>query len=125
MLDLYKLIYNKINSICNSFADHFPESENKIYPYVEIKFPNITPSQSKLGDLNLLEIDIWDDKSTDITEIETIVTNIDKQLNKLQFIDDNLQVSIYRNIPYRLSLIDPIPHIQRRQLRYIAKVYYK
>ena len=38
---------------------------------------------------------------------------------------DKIQFSITRNTPYRLELPDPLINIQRRQLRYLVKVYYK
>lgn len=127
MLGLYTLINSIIEPICNCYVGHYPEDQDgnttKIYPYVEINFPNSTPNNS-FSENNLLEISIWDDKSTDINEIETITDSIDKQLNKLKFIDSKMLVSIYRNTPHRLQLIDPIAHIQHRQLRYVVKSYY-
>jgi hypothetical protein len=124
MLELYTLIYNMINPICMAFADHYPEEEVKVYPYAEIKFPN-TLINNSYSDSCLLEIDIWDDKSTDITEIEGIADAIHKALNHLQYNDSVMNVSINRNTPYRLVLPDPIIHIQRRQLRYVVTVYNK
>ena len=124
MLDLYTLIYNIINPICPAFADHYPEEETKIYPYVEIKFPNALPNNT-FSDNNLLEVDIWDDKGADIREIETITDSIHEALNRLQYNDMAMNVSINRNTPFRLVLPDPIIHIQRRQLRYVMTVYNK
>ena len=124
MLDLYTLIYSIINPICSAFADHYPEDEEKVYPYVEIKFPNALPNNT-FSDNNLLEIDIWNNKGTDITEIEGIADNIHKTLNRLQVNNTNMNVSINRNTPFRLVLPDPIIHIQRRELRYIVTVYNK
>lgn len=124
MLELYELLSGIIDPICPSFADHYPEDETKVYPYAEIKFPNALPNNS-FSDNNLLEIDIWDDKGTDIREIEGIADAIHKALNRLQYNDAAMYVSINRNTPYRLSLSDPIIHIQRRQLRYVVTVYYK
>ena len=132
MLELYKLLSNIIDPICPSFADHYPEDQldkngqtiPKAYPYVEIKFPNALPNNT-FSDNNLLEVDIWDDKATDIREIEGITDAIHKELNRLQYNDAVMNVSINRNTPHRLVLPDPIIHIQRRQLRYVAKVYYK
>lgn len=124
MMELSTLIYNQINPICNCFVDHYPENENKIFPYVEFKFPNIL-SNNSFSDKPLLEIDIWDDKGTDVREIENITDLIHKALNRLQYNDSVMNVSINRNTPYRLSLPDPILHIQRRQLRYVVTVYYR
>lgn len=127
MVEIYGLLSNIINPICTCYVDHYPEDEQnnvKVYPYVEIKFPNIFPNNT-FSDNNLLEIDIWDNKSTDINEIEAITDAIHKALNRLQHNDSVMNVSINKNIPYRLPLPDQIIHIQRRQLRYIVTVYYK
>lgn len=128
MLDVYSLLANMIEPICPCFVDHYPTDQDgkddKVYPYVEIKFPNILPNNS-FSDNNLLEIDIWDNKDTDITEIEAITDSIHKKLNFFNTNATTFQVNITRNTPYKLELPDPIVNIQRRQLRYLVKVYYK
>lgn len=124
MLNLYNLINSLIEPICPCFTDHWPEDAEKVYPYVEVRVPNALPNNT-FSDNNLLEIDIWDNKATDIRGIEGITAAIHAALNRLQYNDTVMNVSINRNTPCRLSLPDPIIHIQRRQLRYVAKVYYK
>ena len=124
MLKLYALLSNLIEPIAPCYVDHYPELEAKEYPYAEIHFPNVLPNNT-FSDNNLLEVDIWDDKATDIREIEGITTAIHAALNRLQYNDAVMNVSINRNTPYLLNLPDPIIHIQRRQLRYIVTVYYK
>jgi hypothetical protein len=126
MLELYTLIYNIINPICTAFADHFPTEDGtvKVYPYAEIKFPNVLLN-NEFSDKNLLEVDIWDDKDPDIREIEGLADNIHAALNRLQYNDSVMNVSINRNTPYRLVLPDPVLHIQRRELRYEVTVYKK
>jgi len=124
MLKLYALINSLVESICPCFVDHYPEDEEKVYPYAEIRFPNVLPNNS-FSDNNLLEIDIWSDKGTDINGIEGIADSVNLALNRLQYNDASMYVSINKNKPYRLSLPDPIVHIQRRQLRYVCTVYYK
>ena len=86
--------------------------------------PTFLPNNS-YSDNNQLEINILDDKATDIREIEHITDAIHLVLNRLQYNDSKLQVSINRDTPYRLSLPDPITHIQRRKLRYVVTVYEK
>lgn len=128
MLEVYTLLSSIIEPICSCYVGHYPTDQNgetvKSYPYVEIKFPNVLPNNI-FSDNNLLEVDIWDNKDTDINEIETITDAIHKALNRYHYIDTVMQVSINRNNPYRLLLPDPILNIQRRQLRYSVKVYYK
>ena len=128
MIDIYSFLANKIEPICPCWVGHYPTDQNgednKAYPYVEINFRNILPNNT-FSDNNLLEVDIWDDKDTDINEIETIADSIHNELNFFNVNTDTFQLSISRNNPYRLVLPDPSPKIQRRQLRYIVKVYKK
>lgn len=122
MTNLYTLINDQIEHICDTFVDHYPEEEDKIYPYTEIKFTNIVPNNS-FSDNNLLEINIYNDKGTDIRDIEGLTDAINLALNRFQYNDSEMNVSINKNTPYRLSLSDPKTHIQRRQLRYIVTSY--
>jgi hypothetical protein len=124
MLKLYELLSGIIEPMVPCFVGGYPTKKEKIYPYAEIKFPNILPNNS-YSDINLLEVDIWNNKDTDIREIEGIADLIHAELNRYHYIDDYMQVSINRNNPYRLELLDPQIGIQRRQLRYTVKVYYK
>lgn len=123
MLALYELLSGIIEPICPCFVGHYPTKEKKVYPYVEIKVPNILPNNS-FSDNNLLQVDIWDDKDTDIRDIERITGLIHKELNRYHHINDVMQLRINRDRPYRLELIDSEINIQRRQLRYTVKVYY-
>ena len=128
MLELYGLLAGIVEPICPCFVDHYPETEKKVYPFAEIRFPNVLPNDFcdyDISDFNLLEIDVWDDKGTDITGIEQMTSAIHKELKRLRYSDDARYVSISANTPYRLSLPDPEIHIQRRQLRYVVTVYYK
>ena len=123
---LYTLLSSIIEPMCPCFADHWPVDQEKVYPYAEIKIPDVSSSNSNsFSDNNLLEIDVWDDKGKDIREIEGITDQIHRALNRMQYNDAVMNVSINRNTPYRLSLADPVVHIQRRQLRYVATVYSK
>jgi len=122
ILELYKLLSDIIQPICECYVIRFPTTETKVYPFVEIKFPTTIPNNS-FSDNNLLEVDIWNNKDTDIRDIEGITDLIHKALNRLHYIDAVMQVSINRNTPHRLELPDPILNIQRRQLRYSCTVY--
>lgn len=124
MLDIYTLLSGIIEPICTCYVGHYPTEQVKVYPYIEIKFPNSVINNT-FSDNNLLEIDIWDNKDTDIREIENITDLIHRALNRLQHNDVTMNVSINRNNPCRLELPDPILNIQRRQLRYVVTAYYK
>jgi hypothetical protein len=124
MLELFNLIYDIVNPICACFADHYPEDETKVFPYAEVIFPNVLIN-NEFSDKPQLKINIWDNKETDITEIEGLADCIHQALNRYQYNDAVMNVSINRDTPYRLALQDPILHIQRRELRYILTVYKK
>jgi hypothetical protein len=119
-----------IEGIITTFVGHYPTDQlddngqvvPKVYPYAEINSPNVSPNNS-FSDNNNLTIDIWDDKDTDITEIEGLTDSIHAVLNRFQQNDVGMNVSINRDKPYRLKLEDPSQGIQRRQLRYIVTVY--
>lgn len=129
MLELYKLIYDILNPICNSYADHYPttleqEDGHKNYPYIEFSFQYAMPNNT-YSDNDLLYVDIWNNKSGSIVEIETIADSVNKALNRLQVNTDKFQVCICKNNPYRFPIPDTDVNIQRRQLRYIVRVYEK
>ena len=131
-MDVYTLINNLIEGTINTFVGHYPTNQTdengqevpKVYPYAEINFPNILPNNT-YSDKNLLTIDIWDNKDTDIREIEALSVAIHKIINRTQYNDVDMNVSINRDVPYKLDITDPGPYLQRRQLRYLATVYYK
>ena len=124
MLDLYSLIYNTLNPICKTYADHYPTTLPKVYPYIEFSFQYAMPNNT-YSDNNLLYVDIWDNKSGSIVGIETITDNVEKALNRLQVNNDKLQVCISKNNPFRFPVPDTDVNIQRRELRFICKVYEK
>jgi hypothetical protein len=129
MLDVYTLIYNTLNPICNTYADHYPttleqEDGHKKYPYIEFSFPYAMPNNT-FSDNNLLYVDIWDNKSGNIVGIETITDNAEKALNRLQLNNDKMQICIYKNNPCRFPVPDTDINIQRRELRFIVKTYLK
>jgi type I restriction-modification system DNA methylase subunit len=125
LLTLYEYINTKLTPLSIPFyADEYPKdlSENKVYPYVVFYFSNT--STENYADLNLLQIDIWNNKSTP-QEIETIADSIDNIFKNLIEDNENMFIKIYRNKPYHLKLDELNNGIQRRQLRYLAKAYYK
>jgi hypothetical protein len=130
MLDVYTLLSSIIEPICPCWVGHYPtlQLDNngltipKIYPYCEIKFPNILPNNT-YSDNNLLTIDVWDNKDTDVTEIEGICDSIHGALNYMHQINETIAVSIIRDRPWKIEIPDPDINIQRRQLKYVVNVY--
>lgn len=122
MLNLYKEIYNLVRPIVSTYSEHYPIGKDKIYPYAEINIPNAVPG-NEYANLNILQIDIWNNKSGQVQEIESITDSIYNILNKKKVMTDDMLIQIYRFNPCRLKLDDEDPHIQRRQLKFICKTY--
>ncbi len=126
MVSLLQSIYSKLNEVHSRvYFELVPEKDPKTQlppelPYILYKFPN--SNRAEYREDFTLEIDIWDNKA-DTTELETITDNIDKKLNRLQILDENFHVSIYRI--NRLMVPDTDPSIHRRQLRYNVKTYFR
>ncbi|WP_254904711.1 hypothetical protein [Clostridium tyrobutyricum] len=87
-----------------------------------LTFPNIAPN-NEYSDLNQLVIDIWNNKSGQVTEIETITDNLVKALNKKIINTGDMLIQIFKDIPFRLKLPDSDINIQRRELRFLVKLY--
>lgn len=125
MLEIYKLISSQLSTLnIPVFADLYPLelADNKIFPYIIFNFPSTL--NKNYSDLNLMEIDIWDNK-TSIVEIETIAKQVDDIFKRLKVNDVNMFAQTFRNNPYRLKLDEEENGIQRRQMRYIVKAMYK
>ena len=125
MLQLYALLSNMIQPTVETYVGHYPtlqDGENKVYPYAEILVNNAVPN-NEYSDNDLLSINVYDNMDTDINRIESISTTILNLLKKFKYIDNNMQVSIYRNSPHYLTLNDEMIGIARRELRFICRVY--
>lgn len=125
MLALNKIVTSKLKEIDElshqkQFYDVAVDKEQ--IPMAIFKFPNILNNEYR-EDV-LLEIDIWHNSTaTGIVELEEISDEIDSNLNRLKYLDEYMQVSIYRQSPYLLNLNDEDEEIKRKQLRYVCKTY--
>ena len=125
MLPIYKLITTQLKVLnIPCYADLYPKAlaDSKVYPHIIYNFPNTFTAN--FADLNQMEIDIMDNK-TSMVEIETISKSIDDIFKRLLVNNSEMFVKTYRNAPYRLKLDEEGTGIQRRQLRYVVKAYYK
>jgi hypothetical protein len=121
LVDLYDYVIDKIKDVeSKPYTDYIPSDAP--YPRIQIKFPNTLPNG--WGELNLLEIDIWD-KNHSKAQVESIADNIDKIFKRLNETTNDYCIQVYRNTPYKLNIPDPDVEIRRRQLRYIIKIYRK
>jgi len=125
MLEAYELIKTQLSTLGVSiFADLYPKAlaNNKVYPYIIFNFPNTL--YANFCDVNLLEIDIWGNK-TSIVEIETLAKQVDDIFRNLKVTNESMFCNCFRNTPYRLKLDDEANGIQRRQMRYFCKCWMK
>ena len=115
--------------IVTCYANEYPpeklkEDGKKLYPHTIFSFQNAAPN-NEYSDRFLLQIDLWNNKGGDASEIETLTDAVFHALNKKKIMTDSLFFEIYRDTIFRLSLPDPDVNIQRRQLKFIAKIYEK
>lgn len=87
-------------------------------------FPNVS-ANNEYSDLNQLVIDIWNNKSGQVEEIETITDNLVKALNKKIIKTNDMLIQIFKDKPFRIKLPDPDINIQRRELKFLVKLYEK
>lgn len=128
MIKLLQLIFSKLISIHSRvYQERVPrkdENTNKapLFPYIVFNLKNLDNSDSR--DDNVLEIDIWDNKPLDTTELETLADSIEAYFKENKYHTNNfLQASFYKIS--RQPIPDPDENIRRRQLRYQVKVYFK
>ncbi|MCD2345817.1 hypothetical protein [Clostridium guangxiense] len=91
-------------------------------------FPSINQN-NEYSDLNQLVIDIWSNKSGQVEEIETITDNLVIAIlqgkNTRIIKTENMLIQIYKDNPFRLKLPDSDINIQRRELKFLIKLYEK
>jgi hypothetical protein len=118
MMNLLQYIFSKLSEaqkpVYFEFAPH-----KAIMPYIVFSLPNSVDVESDRQDYTL-QINIWDDKA-DSAALETLTSDIDILLHKLQYIDNNQFLKFERE--NRLMISDSDPSIKRRQLRYTVKQY--
>ena len=92
--------------------------ETAVFPYIVYNLPNSFSNESQ--DIFNLDIDIWDNKA-DTSEIEGLNSLVWKELNKYQYIDENIQFSSHRM--NRLNVEDDDKRIKRRKLIFQLRFY--
>jgi hypothetical protein len=117
-------VYELINTILSDlgievYNEYIPQ--DKPFPYIKFSCPSIGEGESYRQNI-LLYVDIWD-KNTDIINIENLSNEVDLRLNRVKSITDTMQISIYRDNLWKLSIPDEDLEIRRRRLVYIVKIY--
>ena len=127
MLDLYKLVTTKLKEVTeiSNQKQYFNINVDKAnLPMAIYKLPNGFEPFRYRQDI-LLEMDIWGKSDAQsIIDLEGIVGKIDSKLNELKYMDENIQVSIYRATPYYNQIDDPDEELSRRKLSYIMQTYF-
>ena len=104
------------------YANEYPPEKLKedgkhLYPYVTIAFSNAARN-NEFSDLYTLQIDIWDNQGSDVTQLEQLTDVVFHVLNKQHFLTDTLFMELYRD-----TLPDPDDAVRRRQLKFVARIY--
>ncbi len=123
MTEKYELIKSLIQPICQCYIAHYPDSETKVYPYVELNFPEAVIN-NEFSDLHLVQIDIRDNKDT-TDEIESIAESIEGVLNKYEINNEKMYSYIFKHNPFKTMPEGTEPEIQTRRLQFQMKVYKK
>lgn len=90
------------------------------FPYMVYSTPNSFFIEDQ--EVFNLDIDIWDmPEDGDTTIIETLSNEVWNKLNKLKYIDENIQFSIYRM--NRMNVENEDKRIERRKLIFSLKFY--
>lgn len=88
-------------------------------PYIVFDLPNAFDNEGQ--EIFNLDIDIWDNQQ-DTTELETLASQLWKELNYYRHIDESIQFSIYRE--NRLPPLDEDDNnIKRRKLIFQLKYF--
>lgn len=127
--DAQKEVKRTISPVVTCYANEYPpeklkKEKTKKYPHAIFSFSNAAPN-NEYSDRYLLQVDLWNNKGGDASEIESLTDAVFHALNKKKFMTDSLFFEIYRDTIFRLTLPDPDVNIQRRQLKFIAKIYEK
>lgn len=92
--------------------------DDAVFPYLVYDLPNSVDD----GYLEqfVLDVDGWDN-STDTTNLETIMDNVNKSLDGMTRTADSLSMSFY--LDNRLTLLDDDSRIRRRKYTYQVRTY--
>ncbi|WP_010249225.1 hypothetical protein [Acetivibrio cellulolyticus] len=127
MLEIYKVITSKLKQIPKlaNQKQFININVNKAsLPMAIVTIPNIIEPFQHRQDLTL-EINCWSSSSSDkIIELEGIVSAIDQKLNRYKELNNNLQISIYRDSVWRNNIPEPDESLFRVKLNYVLQVYY-
>lgn len=109
-----------VDGVIKSRVHHEEAPDDSSLPYVVFNFPNSFTNENQ--EVFSMDIDIWDMPTNGSTSaIDTLNDLIWKQLHKYRYIDDNIQISIYRSS--RGSVEEEDKRIKRRRLIFNVKYF--
>lgn len=108
----------ELRKAINSFLkQHHPRvyhqraTDQAVFPYIVYNLPNSFDNEQQ--EVFNLDVDVWD-KGNDTTPIETLSGDLWRVLNRFEYIDPNIQFTVYR--ASRLTLDEDDINIKRRKL---------
>lgn len=118
MLNLRRVVIQKLREYNDRvYYQHAPN--DKKYPYIVYNFPNSFTDEEQ--EVFNLDVDIWDNKQ-DTSVIENLMTDIWRGLQRYRYIDDDIQLSIYRDT--RLPPLDEDEvSIKRRKMIFQVRYF--
>src|SRR5690625_5278793 len=118
MIELRETIKRELTKHSDRVYYHKAPAD-KVYPYIVYDFPNSFME----GDQEIfnLDVDIWDNQD-DTTPLETLATQVWRLFHRYHHIDENIQLSIYRE--NRLPPLDEKEqNIKRRKLIFQVRYF--
>ncbi len=119
MIELRKTLQAHLKTIHSRvYFQQAPDTAQ--FPYLTYSFETVPDGEG--FELIVLDIDGWDmPASGDTTQLEKLMTDVDRAMNKTTLTTDNLVVSFY--LDRKLSLEDDDPKIIRRKHIYQGRLF--
>jgi hypothetical protein len=119
MIELRKALHKHLKTI-QSRVCFQQASDTEQFPYLTYSFEMIPDGEG--FELVTLDIDGWDMPiSGDTTQLENLMTDVDRAMNKTTLTTDDLVVSFY--LDRKLPLEDENPNIIRRRHTYQGRLF--
>ncbi len=119
MIELRKALHPRLRAIHpRVYFQQAPDTAQ--FPYITYSFEMIPDGEG--FELVVLDVDGWDMPiSGDTTQLENLMTDVDRAMNKTTLTTDDLVVSFY--LDRKLALEDDNPKIIRRKYVYQGRLF--
>lgn len=119
MIELRKALHPRLRAIHpRAYFQQAPDTAQ--FPYITYSFEMIPDGEG--FELVVLDVDGWDMPiSGDTTQLENLMTDVDRAMNKTTLTTDDLVVSFYSD--RKLALEDDNPKIIRRKYVYQGRLF--